>query len=63
MKKLQKSEMKKVLGGKLPPGPGCCCTPVGDLFQYCYIVYPQSVWSSFCQAGKRYECLDPNCNN
>jgi hypothetical protein len=57
MKKLQKSAMKKVLGGKLPPGEGCRCTPVGNLLDICFLVYPQSVWNSYCNIGKRYECF------
>jgi hypothetical protein len=63
MKKLQKTELKKVLGGKNAPGPGCRCVSSTDLFTVCYTIAPPSTWISFCQAGKRYECLNLDCVN
>jgi hypothetical protein len=63
MKKLQNKDMKKIMGGKYEIGPGCRCVPSSDLLSICYIIAAPSVWSKFCFSGKRYECLDANCNN
>jgi hypothetical protein len=56
MKKLQNKQMKKIMGGKLPLGEGCRCAPASGLLDICYLVYPQSVWKSYCFTGQRYEC-------
>jgi hypothetical protein len=63
MKKLQKAQLKNVIGGKLPMGDGCRCVPAEGLLDYCYTVYPQSVWNAYCFGGRRYECPNPNCYN